>query len=90
MAVGLMSNFLLKISSMFEAGSVLTKRTFLLKSAKRTDTAHEVELFPTPPFPVKKGFSASSQESSLHSFSHSTLVVVNWDFSLFVFLFRQW
>ena len=42
------------ISSRFEAGSVLTRRTDLPASANAKETAQAMEVLPTPPFPVKK------------------------------------
>ena len=36
-----------------DAGSVLTKRTFFSLSANLIAVAHEIDVLPTPPLPVK-------------------------------------
>jgi len=43
-----------RTSSRFDAGSVLTRRTCDPPSASATAPAHARDVFPTPPFPVKK------------------------------------
>ena len=50
----LLSNFLSKTSCKLDAGSVLIRSTFFPSSASFTAVAQAIEVFPTPPFPVKK------------------------------------
>src|SRR5438105_7954652 len=53
MARGVWASGTSNTSSRFEAGSVLTSSTRLPAAARLTATAHETEVLPTPPLPVK-------------------------------------
>src|ERR1700687_5070658 len=58
MATGPAASEVANTSSRLDAGSVLTSRTECPRSASATATAQEVEVFPTPPLPVKNRFRA--------------------------------
>jgi len=51
-----------------DAGSVLTSSTFLPASAKVTATAHEDNVLPTPPLPVKKRLFGGVSRNFIASF----------------------
>ena len=53
MDVGLFMSFVSSTSSRLEAGSVLTSKTRLPDSASFKAVAHESDVLPTPPLPVK-------------------------------------
>ena len=52
-AFGVLVNSIPNTSWRLEAGSVLINSTFFPLSANATAVAHAVDVFPTPPFPVK-------------------------------------
>ena len=59
---------LIKHSCRFEAGSVLISSIFFPLSAKPTAVAQAIEVFPTPPFPVKKRYFVKSISDKLNVF----------------------
>ena len=58
----------LKTSCKLEAGSVLIRSIFLPLSANPTAVAQAIDVFPTPPFPVKKRYFVRSISDKLNAF----------------------
>jgi hypothetical protein len=56
----------LNTSCRFEAGSVLISRTFFPLSARVTAVAQAVDVFPTPPLPVKNKYLVNFTLSGLN------------------------